>query len=115
MPHFVIDCSDTVLNLYQKKHICEQIHLVALATGLFVENEIKVRINPFNTYSIGNKTEEFIHVFAHIMQGRTTVQKAALSKQVVTKLTAMFPHIENIAMNVAEFEKATYSNRSMLK
>ena len=115
MPHFVIDCSDTVLNIYENKLICEQIHLVALDTGLFVESEIKVRINPFNTYCTGSKDDAFIHVFAHIMQGRTTNQKATLSKQVVTKLTKMFPSIENIAMNVTEFEQASYCNRKMLK
>jgi len=115
MPHFVMDCSDTVLNLYEQKFICEQIHLVALDTGLFVESEIKVRLNPFKTCLVGNNKEAFIHVFAHIMQGRTTIQKATLSKQVVVKLTKMFPSIENIAMNVADFEKATYCNQAMLK
>jgi 5-carboxymethyl-2-hydroxymuconate isomerase len=115
MPHFVMDCSETVLNLYEQKFICEQIHLVALDTGLFVESEIKVRLNPFKTYSVGNNKETFIHVFAHIMQGRTTIQKANLSKEVVAKLTNMFPSIEHIAMNIADFEKATYCNHAMLK
>ena len=115
MPHFVMDCSDSVLELYEQKLICEQIHSVALDTGLFIEREIKIRINPFNTYLVGNTNEEFIHVFAHIMQGRTTIQKKNLSKQVVAKLTMMFPCIENIAMNIAEFEKSTYCNRAMLK
>lgn len=113
MPHFVIDCSDTVLNLYKQKLICEQIHFTALETGLFNESEIKIRINPYNIYSVGNKVEEFVHVFTHIMQGRTTAQKAVLSKKIVAKLTSMFPNIDNIAMNVTEFEKATYYNRSM--
>jgi 5-carboxymethyl-2-hydroxymuconate isomerase len=54
MPHFVMDCSDTVLNLYEQKLICEQIHSVALDTGLFIEREIKIRINTFNTYLFVN-------------------------------------------------------------
>ena len=115
MPHFVMDCSDTVLNLYEQKFICEQIHIAALGTGLFVENEIKVRLNTFKIYSVGNIEDEFIHIFAYIMQGRTTVQKANLSKKIVSKLTSMFPNIQNIAMNVADFEKATYCNHAMLK
>lgn len=48
------------------------------------------------------------------MEGRTTEQKAELSKAIVTKLTQMFPHIDNIAMNVSDFEKATYCNKSQL-
>lgn len=47
------------------------------------------------------------------MQGRTTEQKAKLSKTIVTKLSEMFPQVSNIAMNVSEFEKATYCNKSM--
>jgi len=115
MPHFIMDCSETVLNFYEQKFICEQIHLVALNTGLFNESDIKIRLNPFKTYSVGNNEEEFIHVFAHIMQGRTAVQKADLSKKIVLKLSSMFPSIQNVAMNVTEFEKATYCNRAMLK
>ena len=109
-----MDCSDTVFALYEQKLICEQIHLVALDTGLFIESEIKIRINSFKTYSVGNKDDEFIHVFAHIMQGRTMVQKANLSKQMVSKLSSMFPNIQHVAMNVTDFEKATYCNRTML-
>jgi len=114
MPHFVMDCSDTILNTHDEEYILQQIHLVAHTTRLFDESDIKVRINPFNKYSVGNKAEEFIHVFAHIMQGRTTEQKADLSKQVVAKLVALFPTVNNIAMNISDFEKATYCNRNML-
>lgn len=48
------------------------------------------------------------------MQGRTTAQKANLSKEIVSKLTELFPSIANIAINISDFEKATYCNRAML-
>ncbi|NMP31997.1 5-carboxymethyl-2-hydroxymuconate Delta-isomerase [Thalassotalea sp. M1531] len=114
MPHFVMDCSNTVLNSYDETYIIEQIYLVANESGLFAANDIKVRLNPFTTYSVGNKTEDFIHIFAHIMQGRTTEQKANLSQQLVARLVTLFPDIPNIAMNISDFEKATYCNRNML-
>lgn len=114
MPHFIMDCSDSILKIYDEEYIIEQIHLVANATGLFDEDDIKVRLNPFEKYSVGNKCEDFIHVFAHIMQGRTTEQKENLSQQVVTKLAVLFPETSNIAMNISDFEKATYCNRAML-
>nr|WP_024601092.1 hypothetical protein [Pseudoalteromonas sp. TB41] len=63
---------------------------------------------------MGNKREDFIHVFAHIMQGRTAEQKANLSRVIVSKLVTLFPEIPNIAMNISDFEKATYCNRTML-
>ncbi|QBF81595.1 5-carboxymethyl-2-hydroxymuconate Delta-isomerase [Shewanella maritima] len=114
MPHFIMDCSADVLNNHDEQHIIKQIHLVANQTGLFDEGDIKVRVNAYNTYLVGNKQESFIHIFAHIMQGRTIEQKADLSRQMVTMLTSLFPDTPNIAMNVSDFEKATYCNRAMV-
>ncbi|PKG83522.1 5-carboxymethyl-2-hydroxymuconate isomerase [Colwellia sp. 75C3] len=114
MPHFVMDCSQNVLESHEEEFIIEQIHLTAYATELFDEGDIKVRINPFKKFIVGNKRDDFIHVFAHIMQGRTTAQKAILSKMIVAKLAAMFPDVTNIAMNISDFEQATYCNKAML-
>ena len=114
MPHFILDCSARVLEGSSEEQIIEQIHLVASSTGLFDEDDIKVRVNPYQKYSVGNKREDFIHVFAYIMEGRSTEQKADLSQRVVQKLASIFPRISKIAMNVYDFEKATYCNRDML-
>lgn len=47
MPHFVMDCSESVFKFHDEEYIIEQIHLVANSTGLFDEGDIKVRLNPF--------------------------------------------------------------------
>jgi len=114
MPHFIVDCSERVLKEHSEEKIIEQVHLVANSTGLFDEDDIKVRVNPYKKYSVGNKRQDFIHVFAYMMEGRSTEQKADLSRRVVQKLASMFPHISKVAMNVYDFEKATYYNRDML-
>lgn len=114
MPHFVIDCSKSIFSIHDEQTINEQIHLIANASELFDESDIKVRVNPFSHYLVGNEKADFIHVFANIMEGRTTDQKATLSKHIVSKLNEMFPNVTNIAMNVRDFEKATYCNKNML-
>jgi 5-carboxymethyl-2-hydroxymuconate isomerase len=114
MPHFIIDCSASVLEECSEEQILEQVHSVARLTQLFDEDDIKVRVNPYKKYSVGNKKQDFIHVFAYMMEGRSTEQKANLSRRVVQKLASMFPHISKVAMNVYDFEKATYYNRDML-
>jgi len=114
MPHFVVDCSQEILSVHSEQEIIVQLHIVANKSKLFEENDIKVRVNPFITYLVGNQKQDFIHVFSHIMQGRTTEQKATLSNTVVTKLSEMFPQVSNIAMNVSEFEKSTYCNKNMI-
>ncbi len=114
MPHFIIDCSEEILDFHPEEEIIAQIHETANASALFDENDIKVRVNPYQKYVVGNKREPFIHVFSSIMEGRTTEQKAQLSRTIVEKLVKMFPSVKNIAMNISEFEKATYCNRTML-
>lgn len=114
MPHFIVHCSEEILDGLSEDKLNEEIHLVANKSGLFEESDIKVRVMPFSNYSVGNQKTPFIHVFASIMQGRTKEQRASLSKIVVTKLVELFPQVQNIAMNVDEFEKATYCNKACL-
>jgi 5-carboxymethyl-2-hydroxymuconate isomerase len=114
MPHFVIECSENVLNRKSVGELLRAVHDTAQATGLFKPTDIKVRIHSFQYFTVANTVDDFIHVFANIMEGRTVEQKATLSRKVVSKLTGMFPDIPVISMNVFEFEKATYCNRQML-
>ncbi len=114
MPHFIIDCSESILKLHSQEEIIEQVHISAISTKLFNKNDVKVRVNIFQKYSTGDNKEDFIHVFANIMEGRTIEQKANLSKTIVTDLDSMFPLVPNIGTNVIEFERATYFNKNML-
>ena len=114
MPHFIVDCSESVLDVHSEEQILEQVHLIAHATQLFDEDDIKVRVHPYRKYLVGNKKQDFIHVFAYVMEGRSTGQKADLSRRIVQTLSSMLPHIAKIAVNVYDFEKATYCNRDML-
>ena len=70
--------------------------------------------NIFKEYTTGDKKEDFIHVFANIMEGRTIKQKVNLSKTIVKDLSLIFPLVPNIGTNVVEFERASYFNKNML-
>ena len=114
MPHFVIDCSPQIIELKSPESIMKKVYDTAKSTGLFTPEDIKVRINPFQYYNVGNSKDNFIHVFANIMEGRNTEQKAKLSKRIVTELNAMFLEVPIISINIRDFEKATYCNKSMI-
>jgi 5-carboxymethyl-2-hydroxymuconate isomerase len=90
----------------------QKVYDAANSTGLFIPEEIKVRINPFQYYTTGNTNDNFIHVFGNIMEGRATEQKANLSRQIVSELKTMFPEVPIISINIRDFEKATYRNKS---
>lgn len=115
MPHFVIDCSENIIAMTSPEDIMQNVYNAAESTQLFDEGDIKVRINPFNHYNIGNTKNDFIHIFANIMEGRTNEQKSNLSRQIVSELKQMFPEVPIISMNIRDFEKATYCNKSMVQ
>lgn len=114
MPHFVIDCSENILSLKTPKEIMQAVYDIAESTGLFDIGDIKVRINPFQYYNIGNTEDDFIHIFANIMEGRTTNQKSNLSNKIISQLKVMFPEVPILSINIRDFEKATYCNKSMV-
>ena len=114
MPHFVLDCSNTILQSKSPESIMELVYNTAKSTGLFEPMDIKVRINPFQYYHVNNSKDDFIHIFANIMEGRTTKQKADISKKIISELKVMFPEVPIISINIRDFEKATYCNKTMV-
>jgi len=114
MPHFVIECSENILKLRSAEEIISSVYEIAVSTNLFAIADIKVRIMPYSLYTVAGTNNDFIHVFAWIMQGRNTEQKAQLSKQVVSRLKSLLPAVPVISMNVMDFEKATYCNKPMV-
>jgi len=112
MPHLIIDCSENILTLKSPEEIMQTVHDTAEGTGLFDKGDIKVRLNPYPYFNNGNTKDDFIHIFGNIMEGRTTEQKADLSKKIIIKLKSIFAEVPIISMNVRDFEKATYCNKS---
>ena len=114
MPHFIIDCSENVIRMRSADEIMQEVFDAALSTDLFIASEIKVRINPFAYYNNGNSLDDFIHVFGYIMEGRNTDQKSKLSKTIVTKLNKILSEVPVISINIKDFEKASYFNKTMI-
>lgn len=114
MPHFINDCSATLLELKKPEEIVQNVFEASASTGLFDLSEIKVRINPFQYYKVGGKKGDYIHIFGFIMEGRSTTQKSNLSKTIVSSLNTLFPEVSIISININDFEKSSYCNKTML-
>ena len=114
MPHFIIDCSESILALRNPKEILDEVFDSAFSTGLFDRDAIKVRLNPFKYSLVLGGNSDFIHVFGNIMEGRSAAQKADLSRNIVSKLNQLFPEVPIISINIRDFEKSSYINKTML-
>ncbi|MDM1554419.1 MULTISPECIES: 5-carboxymethyl-2-hydroxymuconate Delta-isomerase [Chryseobacterium] len=114
MPHFIIECSQDILQQRAPDEIMDVVYNAAESTGLFAVNDIKVRLQPYQYYRLGEGKKNFLHVFGYIMQGRSTEQKAVLSKKISTGLTELLPDTSFLSVNISEFEAATYSNKALI-
>lgn len=114
MPHFILDCSENILELQEPRKVLEAVFETAFSTGLFDRDDIKVRLNPFKHSLVQSGESDFIHVFGNIMEGRTKEQKADLSYAIVATLTTLFAEVPIISINIRDFEMATYCNKSMI-
>ncbi len=118
MPHFIVDCSESILSLAEPDAVLRSIYTAAESTGLFAVSGvggIKVRLNPYRHFTNVDEHEHFVHVFANIMEGRSQEQKKTLSCRVIQLLKELLPAVDIISMNVRDFEKATYCNATMVR
>jgi 5-carboxymethyl-2-hydroxymuconate isomerase len=118
MPHFIIDCSESILSLANPNELMRSVYAAAESTGLFAQSGvggIKVRLHPYRHFINVDAQAHFVHVFANIMEGRTTEEKKALSEKVISALKKLLPMVEIISMNIRDFEKATYCNATMIE
>jgi 5-carboxymethyl-2-hydroxymuconate isomerase len=113
MPHLIIECSENVLTAKKPEEVIQAVYNTVVSTETFANN-VMVRINPYKYYTTMGSTDDFIYVFANILDGRTTEQKKLLSDNVVRMLKNMFPDVPKISMNIREFEKATFTNNAMV-
>lgn len=114
MPHLVIDCSEHVIQLVPAKKILQTVMTAAENSGLFTKGDIKVRIRPFEYFLAGEGQDDFIHVFANILEGRSDDQKKLFSERIVKSLKRILPEVPIISMNVRDFELSGYTNRNMV-
>ncbi|RTZ49916.1 5-carboxymethyl-2-hydroxymuconate Delta-isomerase [Chryseobacterium arthrosphaerae] len=114
MPHFIIECSQDILQQKTPDEIMDAVYESAESAGLFAVNDIKVRLQPYTYFRLGDQKKNFLHVFGYIMEGRSTEQKSHLSKQICTQLTALLPEASFLSVNISEFEAATYSNKALI-
>ena len=114
MPHFVIESSKNVTALVAPQKLLAEVHARAESSGLFKKTDIKVRIRTFEHFMFGGENADFLHVFAYIMEGRTTEQKKDLSVNIVKSLKKLLPEVPVVSINIMDFEKTTYCNRTMI-
>ncbi|KPH56943.1 5-carboxymethyl-2-hydroxymuconate isomerase [Pseudoalteromonas porphyrae] len=106
MPHIVIEHSEDLPILPQV--LVEKIHQAAFESNLFELDSIKTRAIAYTHYQLGDGKEGFIHVGAHIMQGRTVAQKQQLSEHLLACLKTYCRESDSLSVNVHDMSDDIY-------
>ncbi|MGE0623224.1 MAG: 5-carboxymethyl-2-hydroxymuconate Delta-isomerase [Pseudomonadales bacterium] len=114
MPHFVIHSNKSFIERNGPDRIISCVYEQALASTLFSKSIIKVRVLPFEYSFVQGSDQDFIHIVAWIMGGRTDDQKAELAESIVKSLKAMFPDLPTLSIDVRDINPTTYTNREMV-
>lgn len=114
MPHFIIDCSENIFEQVTPDEIMGVVYETAGAFELFAENDIKVRLRPFQYFQLGEDKKDFIHIFGYVVEGRSAEQKAKLSRKIIERLTEMFSEVSFISVSIEDFDKAVYCNKALI-
>jgi len=114
MPHFIIDCSDNLQTKKTPDQIMKVVYVAAESTGLFAQNDIKVRLSFYKHFMLGQGKQHFLHVSSYIIEGRSKEQIAQLSRLIIESLNQLLPDVDFLSVNVYEFDLTTYSNKSLI-
>jgi 5-carboxymethyl-2-hydroxymuconate isomerase len=98
MPHFVVDCSQGVLDNASPDNLMRAIADAASASGLVRSYEtIKVRIQPFAHYSEAGASTDFIHVIAYL-SGLSVNDSSNLADKVIAAVKEQAPGVPLVTM-----------------
>lgn len=95
------------------EEIMKRVFEGANSTGLFKPEAIKVRINPYMYYNVGNVIRSFIYITVSLLEGRSREQKDQLTQKVVAELEEMLPDILSISLSFVDLDRETYFTRTM--
>ena len=109
MPHCTVEYSDTLATAVSPKELLKSVYLGALNSKLFIADDIKSRLIPFQHFASGTLNQNFIHVVVKILSGRTSEQRKLLSNSVLTELTKLSLSSISLTVEIIEIEKSSYS------
>ena len=108
MPHFIIEYST---KLEQNTPIPAVVNAVfdgALLSGLFKEQDIKVRAYPCSFYKTALENNSFCHVTGRILPGRTDDQKQHLSQVILNNIEPLITDVGITTVEILDMDRNSY-------
>lgn len=110
MPNLVLEYSNSVEERINVPGLLEDLHQVAINSGLFEIASIKSRTLRCHHWLIGGEGDsvDFIHVNFDLLSGRTEEQKRELSRQLMVVLQETASHVRSLTVNIRDMDKDSF-------
>ncbi|WP_159656283.1 5-carboxymethyl-2-hydroxymuconate Delta-isomerase [Vibrio atypicus] len=110
MPNLVMEYSNSVDERVNVQGLLEDLHEVALQSGLFDVGSVKSRALRCHNWLIGDEGDsvDFVHISFELLDGRTPEQKRELSRQLMTVLQEQASHVRSLTVNVRDMDKESF-------
>lgn len=110
MPNLIMEYSNSVEERVNIPSLLEDVHQVALQSGLFNLASVKSRAIRVNDWMIGEEgnSDDFIHICVELLDGRSEEQKSVLSQQLIEALQVHAAHVRSLTVNIREMDRACF-------
>ncbi|WP_187985279.1 5-carboxymethyl-2-hydroxymuconate Delta-isomerase [Vibrio metschnikovii] len=106
MPNLVLEYSNSVEERVNIQGLLEDLHQVAMDSGLFETASIKSRTLRCHHWLIGEQGDsvDFIHLSFELLDGRSGQQKRELSRQLMAVLAEQASQVHSLTINVRDMD-----------
>ncbi|MCG9598497.1 5-carboxymethyl-2-hydroxymuconate isomerase [Vibrio sp. Isolate25] len=110
MPNLVMEYSNSVDERVNVQGLLEDLHQVALHSGLFDASSVKSRALRCHHWLVGEAGDnvDFIHISFDLLGGRTAEQKRELSRQLMGVLQDQASHVHSLTVNIRDMDKECF-------
>ncbi|MGY3571899.1 5-carboxymethyl-2-hydroxymuconate Delta-isomerase [Vibrio paucivorans] len=109
MPHCIIEHSPSI----DSNALNQLVFKGAMASKLFAPDgsDIKVRSLVYQSYQSGGRKQEFVHVSAKILSGRSEADKCLLSQCILKQLLELGLADASLTVEVVDIDRASYTKQ----
>lgn len=108
MPHIIIEHTSSE-QLTDQAGLMQTVHTAAMASGLFDEKAIKIRVKAYDAALIGGVAADFAHITIYLIEGRDTATKKQLTEVLHQALLKHFKNHDSISVDARDLTKAVYT------
>jgi len=108
MPNFIIEYSESLNTQISDEKLMDHVFLGAKNSGHFPPEAIKLRTQARKHFRLHGKQNDFLHISAHILSGRTDEQKSEISNAVLSELQGLALNSVFVSVEIVDIHRASF-------